>query len=122
MSLKTLTFSLVQKHSNRKVKLLTFSLVLVHLDCHHSSSLPVLGVHVLVDVTEGSHAHAHHHLVEVSSLVDPAPVLGERVQLIIGDQIRLEILLPVSNTLRKYFIIKCLIIWLVQVCYIVSNQ
>ena len=47
--------------------LLTFSLVLVHLDCHHGAGPPVLGVHVLVEAAEGAHRHRHHHLVQVSS-------------------------------------------------------
>ena len=50
--------------------LLTFSLVLVHLDCHHGAGPPVLGVDVLVEAAEGADRHGHHHLVQVS------PALG----------------------------------------------
>ncbi len=33
-------------------------------------------------------------------LVDPAAVFGEGIQLIVGDKIGLQVLLPVPNTLK----------------------
>ena len=53
-----------------------------------------------MEVTEGTHRHRHHHLVQVRPLVDPTPVLSERVQLVVGDQVGLEVLLPVADTLH----------------------
>ena len=36
----------------------------------------------------------------ISPLVDPASVLGEGVELVVGDEVGLQILLPVAHTLQ----------------------
>lgn len=78
-----------------------FSLVFVHDKADHRALGPVATVHVLNKVTVGPYAHAHQDLVQVCTLVHPASVFGEGIQLVIGDQVGLQVLLPVSDALQS---------------------
>lgn len=55
---------------------------------------------VLTDVTEGADGHGHENLVEIGALVDPTSISTVRVVLVVGDEIRFEILLPEADALH----------------------
>lgn len=85
--------------------ILTLSFVLHHVE--YDGSTIVWAEDSLGLVTEWTNTLGHEHPVEVSPLVHPTPILGEGIQLVIGDEVRFEILLPVANALQLVVRVSC---------------
>lgn len=92
---KSETFIYIVKSSK-----LTFSFILEHLESDLGAFVSRATANILLDVTEGTDRHGHENDIEVGTLVDPASVTTVGVETVVGDEIRLEILLPVSDALH----------------------
>ena len=74
----------------------TFTLKYEERTLQKAQKIYSLTLHVRIDITIVQ--STQHHVI--SPLVDPAPVLGEGVKLVVGDEVGLQVLLPVANTLQ----------------------
>lgn len=82
------------------IRALTFSLVLLHVEMDSGSLSVIPAGHVLIERAIGPQSLRHVDLGEISSLVHPAAIATESIQLVVSDQVRSQVFLPEADAFQ----------------------